>query len=84
MFSSVMNRAQGLLESRGYRIQWIGKPDQLVGPPRRDLADSYLLLGQLGVNPGTVIDIGAASGTPELMAAFALSLKRGEQFKIKI
>lgn len=70
MLKRVMGTAQSLLMSRGYRIEWIGRSDQLVGPPRRDLGDSYALLRDLGVLPCTVIDVGAASGTPELMAAF--------------
>jgi FkbM family methyltransferase len=34
------------------------------------VSDSYRLLAQLGVAPTTLLDIGAAGGTPELFAAF--------------
>lgn len=70
MFTRMISSTHKLLASRGYRLQWVGKPDQLVGPPRRELSDSYRLLHQLGVAPTTIIDVGAASGTPELMSAF--------------
>jgi len=70
MLSSLRSRVHGLLESRGYRVERVGPTAGLVGPPRRELGQSYLQLARLGARPATVIDVGAASGTPELLNAF--------------
>jgi len=58
------------LSQRGLRIEYVGKADSLVGTPRRSLAESYSLLAKLNLAPKTVIDVGAAFGTPDLHNAF--------------
>lgn len=70
MLTSFRAGLRSTLESRGFRIERIPETGSLVGAPRRDLKDSYLLLHDLGIHPATIIDVGAASGTPELMEAF--------------
>ncbi len=61
---------QRLLDRLGLHVERVGSHEDILGRPRRDLGESYKLLHELGTQPRTIIDIGAASGTPELMAAF--------------
>ncbi len=61
-------RAAGLgrraLEARGIEVRRAGTG------PRRTLAEVLAHLRGLGVVPATVVDVGVASGTPDLYAAF--------------
>ena len=70
MVTRIKAAIHGLLNMLGLRLERIDRGGGLVGRPRRELGDSYRLLHELGIRPRTVIDIGAAGGTPELMSAF--------------
>lgn len=70
MLTALRSKVHRFLEGRGYRLERVPVAIGAVGTPRRDLSDSYQLLAGLGLDPGTIIDVGAAGGTPELLAAF--------------
>ena len=70
MMTNIKAFTLGVLYRCGLHIERVNRGGELVGRPRRELGESYQLLYELGIRPKTVIDIGAAGGTPELMAAF--------------
>ena len=70
MMTKIKAFTLGVLYRCGLHIERVNRGGEFVGRPRRELGESYQLLYELGIRPKTVIDIGAASGTPELMAAF--------------
>jgi FkbM family methyltransferase len=63
---SIKNAIRKLFNMVGYEIQPVNKESRL----RRDIGESYAHLKDLGFQPGTVIDVGVASGTEELYQAF--------------
>lgn len=56
-----------IINSFGYDIHRLGAEGVRI---RTTIGQSYALIRGLGFQPGTIIDVGVASGTPELYAAF--------------
>ena len=61
---NVINR---LINKFGYDIKSLAHDSGI----RKTIAESYSLLRQLDFQPKTIIDVGVASGTPELYRTFA-------------
>lgn len=56
-----------LLKSCGLDVRRISKSSDRH---RTHISETYALIGQLGFKPKTVVDVGVASGTPELYESF--------------
>ena len=63
---TIKNSIKRLAHRFGYDIRRLDEISNL----RSAIAESYLLIHSLGFRPVTIVDVGVASGTPELYAAF--------------
>ena len=63
---SIKGLVKRILSARGYELR--RRPTEL--PLRTTIRQSYELMKDLGFGPATVIDVGVASGTPELYETF--------------
>lgn len=68
--TEITNVARRLIRQMGYDIRRLDRDQRHL---RTTIADSYRLLRDLGLRPGTVIDVGVANGTMELYSAFPQS-----------
>ena len=68
---NIKNSIRKLINSIGYDIRPLNSTSSAARPKMRTtIEESYSQLRKLGFQPNTVIDIGVASGTPELYRSF--------------
>lgn len=64
---NLANITRKLFNALGYDLQPLSRDFRKI---RTNLKESYMLISNLGFQPRTIIDVGVASGTPELYQAF--------------